>query len=191
MSNTPTSLEVTPHLVKYSVPFAAAANAGLIRAAEALRMEPTEVIQRATLRFLIDDDFIDKPAADRIKLFWALVDQTVTAAQDICRRGEFDASITLNAIKMCMKNAARLDGFKCTWVEGYRTYIGDDIFKNGKPAKGPINREIGFRIRAGIGGETEKGPDGKAKTVKVLGEIIQSFTPMADYDRAAFGPKTN
>jgi hypothetical protein len=74
------------------------------------------------------------------------------------------------------------------WVSGYREFVQDDIYKNGNPHKGVINREIGFRIRAGIGGETVKGPDGKNVTAKVLGEIIQSYTPMADFDRAQFGP---
>ena len=34
------------------------------------------------------------------------------------------------------------------------------------------------------------GDDNKSATVKVLGEIIQSYTPMAGYDRKAFGRKS-
>ena len=29
------------------------------------------------------------------------------------------------------------------WLDGYRRYVKDNIFKNGNPEKGPINREIG------------------------------------------------
>lgn len=170
---------VTPF--KYTVPFTSAANAGLMIAAKTERMEPTEIIQRATMRSLIKDGYINEKDAERIELFWRLVDQTVEAAQSICRDGGFSSSITLDAIHLCMKKPA--------WLDGYRQYVRDDIFKNGNPEKGPINREIGWRIRAGIDGVTEKGADGKAKTTKVLGEIIQSYTPMASYDQVTFGPK--
>lgn len=166
--------------VKYTVPFTAAANHGLQKAAKAERLEPTEIIQRATIKYLIEVGYIDKNEADRFVLFWRLVDQTVATAQQICRNGGFSSSITLDSIRECMKDSA--------WLDGYREYVRDDIYKNGNPEKGPINREIGFRIRAGIDGITEKLPDGKAKTTKVLGEIIQSYTPMADYDRKNFGP---
>jgi hypothetical protein len=175
--------------IKHTVPFTSAVNAALLRAAAAERMEPTEIIQRATINSLIKDGFIDKGEADRIKLFWALVDRAVQAAQDICRANRFKSSITLDAIHDCMKDPAKLDGQPYNWTDGYRAYIKDDIYKNGNPEKGPINREIGFRIRAGIGGSVEKGDDGRPKTTKVLGEIIQSFTPMADFDRVTFKPQ--
>ncbi|MDF2117995.1 hypothetical protein PY365_20690 [Roseiarcaceae bacterium H3SJ34-1] len=167
--------------LKYTVPFTIAANDGLLGAAAAERKEPTEIIQRATINYLIEKGYIDADEAERFKLFWKLVDQTVLAAQTICREGGFSRSITLDAIHLCMKDE--------NWLDGYRRYVKDDIFKNGNPEKGPINREIGFRIRAGIGGVVEKGDNNKSATVKVLGEIIQSYTPMADYDRKAFGPK--
>jgi hypothetical protein len=176
MSDVTTS-EATAY--KYTVPFNAAANSGLLRAAKAERMEPTEIIQRATIKSLIEAGFIEKDDAERISLFWRLVDQTVTAAQELCRKGKFSSSITLDAIHICMADPK--------WVAGYCEYVKDDIFKNGNPEKGPINREIGFRIRSGIGGVTEK-KDGKSVSTKVLGEIIQSFTPIVDYDRESFGP---
>jgi hypothetical protein len=177
--------------IKYTVPFTSAVNAALLRAAAAQRMEPTEIIQRATTNSLIEDGFIEKADADRIKLFWALVDRAVTAAQNICRANRFKSSITLDAIHDCMKDPAKLNGQPYNWTDGYRAYVQDDIYKNGNPEKGPINREIGFRIRAGIGGLVEKGDDGKSKTTKVLGEIIQSYTPMADFDQETFKPQAS
>ncbi len=176
--------------IKYTIPFTSIVNAALLRAAAAERMEPTEIIQRATINSLIKDGFIQEADADRIKLFWALVDRAVRAAQDICRTGRFASSITLDAIRDCMKDPDKLVGQPYNWTDGYRVYVRDDIYKNGNPEKGPINREIGFRIRAGIGGEVEKGDDKKPKTTKVLGEIIQSYTPMADFDRETFRPHT-
>jgi hypothetical protein len=181
MTNNSQTADPGASAVKYTVPFTSAANAGLMLAAKAQRMEPTEIIQRATIKSLIADGHIKELEADRIKLFWQLVDRAVAEAQQLCRNGKFNPSITLDAIHVCMNDEG--------WIKGYRKYVQDDIYKNGNPAKGPINREIGFRIRAGIGGVTVKGADGKAATTKVLGEIIQSYTPMADYDRVTFGPK--
>ena len=77
----------------------------------------------------------------------------------------------------------QLKGQPHNWAEAYRAYVKDDIYKNGNPEKGPINREIGFRVRAGIGGFVEKGEDKKPKQTKVLGEIIQSYTPMKDFNQ--------
>jgi hypothetical protein len=174
--------------LKYTVPFISVVNEALKKASVKLRMESTVIIQKATINFLIDQGFITAADAYRIKLFWALVDRAVQSAQQICRSGRFASSITLDAIHDCMSDTTKLgpEFHNWTWTEGYREYVADDIYKNGNPEKGPINREIGFRIRAGIGGFVEKDDTGKAKTAKVLGEIIQSYTPMADFDREEF-----
>src|ERR1700733_688762 len=100
MSNT----ERTSPTLKHTVPFTPMANAALMRAAMAERMEPTEVIQRATINSLIENGYLDETEASRIRLFWRLVDQAVAAAQKICRDGAFKRSITLDAIHMCMKD---------------------------------------------------------------------------------------
>ena len=44
-----------------------------------------------------------------------------------------------------------------------------------------MNREIGYAVRAGNVGNVQQ-VDGKAPLTKVVGEIIQSYTPMNDYD---------
>ena len=176
MSNDIPQTSTSP--LKFTVPLTAVVHAGLLRAAEAKCMEPTEIIQRALIANLIKDGHIADDDAERIKLFWRLVDQAVAEAQAICRAGAFKPSITLDAIHTCMRDPE--------WVEGYKTFVGDDIFKSGNPKKGQINREIGFRIRSGIKGVVALTPEKKPQIVKVLGEIIQSYTPMADYDRQAF-----
>lgn len=68
------------------------------------------------------------------------------------------------------------------WAAKYRFYVQDDIFKNGNPRKGPINREIGFRIRQAVGADVEKDSNGKPMMKKVLGQVIQSYTPFTSYD---------
>lgn len=173
---------------KYTVPFSAAVNAALLEAAARDHMEPTEVIQRATISALTEKGFLKKADADQIRLFWALVDRTVEKAMERCLVGKFASSIALDAIQDCMADPVLLQEFPFPWLEGYRQHIGDDVFKHGNPKKGPINREIGYRIRAAIDGKVEKSVDGKPKMVKVLGEIIQSYTAMKSYNKALFKP---
>lgn len=136
-----------------------------------------EYIQRILAEHVIKTKSLPEDEAMMIELMWKLVDQAVDAAKAICREGSFDEDITLRAIKRAKEDPQ--------WIEGYAAYVQDDIYKNGNPRKGPINREIGFRIREGIGGRVVKGPEGKSATKKVLGEIIQSYTPMASFDPEA------
>ncbi len=95
-------------------------------------------------------------------------------ARQRCLDGRFSRAITVETFQDCAKDPV--------WAADYRTYVKDDIFKHGNPLKG-INREIGFRIRAAIGGHVETGADGKPVLEKVLGEVIQSYTPMRSFDR--------
>lgn len=164
--------------VKYTVPFTKAFAAALNAAAKKAHTEPTEVIQRATINFLIDGGFIKEPDAERILLFWSLVDRAVAVARKRCREGKFASTITLDSFRVCMEDPA--------WLTDYKKIIkSEDPYRHGNPEKGPINREIGFRIRAAIGAVVDKDADGKNKTVKVLGEVIQSYTPMVSFDPEA------
>lgn len=134
-------------------------------------------IQRVLAEHVIKTKSLPEEEAEMIELMWRLVDRAVEAAKEICREGKFDEDITLRAIQRAKEDQ--------TWTAGYAAYVQDDIYKNGNPRKGPINREIGFRIREGIGGKVVKGLDGKSATKKVMGEIIQSYTPMASFDPEA------
>ncbi|WP_444668410.1 hypothetical protein [Cereibacter changlensis] len=145
-----------------------------------LRRDPYEHIQRVLAEHTIRMGFLPKQEADMVRLMWSLVDQAVEAAKAICREGNFDEDVTLRAIQRVKEDPK--------WVQDYAAYVQDDIYKNGNPRKGPINREIGFRIREGIGAVVVKGADGKSASKKVLGEIIQSYTPMASFDPAAVRP---
>lgn len=172
---------IIPHrkaaAIKVSLPLAPVIHEALQGEAVLKQRELTEHIQRLLAEHLIKEDLLKPSQAYNLQLKWRLVDRAVEVAQEICRSGEFSSKITLDAIRTCMKNPE--------WVAGYREFVGDDIYKNGNWLKGEINPEIGYRIRAGIGGRTVRKADGKAATVKVLGEIIQSYTPMQSFDSTA------
>jgi len=163
--------------IKQTIPFGLPLHNALMAEAATLRREFTEHVQHLLYEHAIEKGFLVGEDVLRIKLFWELVDDVKEAAKDLCRAGKFARSITKDAIDICLRN----DG----WVAKYKQYVKDDIFKHGNPLKGHINREIGARVRQGIGGEVELGADGKAINVKVVGSIIQSYTPMSDYDPKA------
>ena len=141
------------------------------------RRELHEHIQRVLAEHVIAEDTIDSVDAERLKLMWSLVDRAVKRAKELCRNGEFGSDITLKTFKHCTEDPE--------WVDDYAKFVKDDIFKHGNPRKGPINREIGFRIRAGIGGTVVIGSDGKPAIIRVSGEVIQRYTPMESYNPEA------
>ena len=170
------SAQIAP-VVKLSLTLPQNIHDGLQREAKTMRRETSEHIQRILAEHAIKAELLPEEDVMRLEKTWSLVAQAVDAAQRICRNGGFSSSITLDAIRECMKDPR--------WVADYREVVGDDIYKNGNPRKGPVNREIGYRIRAGIGGTVEKLPNGNAAVAKVLGEIIQSYTPMKSFDPTA------
>jgi hypothetical protein len=165
---TTTKLSMTIHTPVYEA---------LEKEARNYRRDFYEHIQRILAEHVIETKSLPEQDAVTIKLTWRLVDQAVDAAKAICREGKFDEDVTLRAIQRAKEDPQ--------WIEAYTAYVRDDIYKSGNPRKGPINREIGFRIREGIGGTVSKGPEGKPTTKKVLGEIIQSYTPMVSFDPEA------
>ena len=146
--------------------------------AAAQGLEPREVIQNLIIDHVIAAGTLDKVTREHIETGRRLVAHAVQVARQRCRDGLFASSITLDTFHACAADPQ--------WAADYRAYVGDDIYKNGNPLKGGINREIGYRVRAAIGGEVMKDNDGKPVLAKVLGEVIQSYTPMADYDRSRF-----
>ena len=132
--------------------------------------EVSLTVHRALVPYLKERGFLSQAEAGRFDLFWRLVNHVVLKAKEIARDGRFPETITLDAIHLAMKDE--------WWVEGYRTYIGADIYRTGIPEKGPINREIGFRVKEALGAQVKKDAKGKTMTTKVLGEIIQSYTPL-------------
>jgi hypothetical protein len=140
-------------------------------------LEAGEAIQRILTRHAINKELLSAESAEDYRLLWQLVDEAVQVAKKFCRDGDFSSDITLKTIEACMS--------KKDWAEGYERYVRDNPYKNGNPRKGPINKEIGFRIREGIGGRV-KMVGGKAVKVAVNGSIIQSYTVMEQFDKSAF-----
>ena len=103
-----------------------------------------------------------------------LVAQVVEAARELCRTGRFDPSLTLHAIRVCMKDPA--------WLSGYAGFVGDDIYQHGNHLKKRINPEFGRLVKAGVGAKDQEDENGQPVTQEVEGEIIQSYTLFRDYD---------
>jgi hypothetical protein len=141
-------------------------------------LEPNELIQNLIIDHVIAAGTLDAETRAHIELGRSLIARAVEVAKQRCRDDLFSEAITLETFQACTADPA--------WAADYETYIEDNIFKHGNPLK-RINREIGFRVRAGIGGTVVKDGQGKATTAKVLGEVIQSYTPMAAFDPKVVG----
>ena len=141
------------------------------------KREVTEHIQRILAEHAIQKKLLDAAKAKEYVLMWSLVTRAVETARKICRDGGFGSDITFKAIQACMDDPK--------WAAEYEEYVQDNPYKNGNPRKTPINQEIGYRIRVGIGGITTKAPDGKSAKATVTGSIIQSYTPMESYTESA------
>jgi hypothetical protein len=140
------------------------------KAVAADNSEISPIVHHALVPYLKDRGFLLQAEAERFDLFWRLVNHVALKAKEIAHDGQFPETITLDAIHTAMKDE--------WWVTGYRTYIGADIYRTGVAEKGPINREIGFRVKKALGARVKKDANGKVMTTKVLGQIIQSYTPL-------------
>ncbi len=103
----------------------------------------------------------------------SLVQRAVETARRICREGGFGPDITNKTFHACMEDKR--------WAADYECYVKDNPYKHGNPRKRQINKEIGFRIREGIGGQVTKLSNGKPAKTAVVGSIIQTFTPMESF----------
>lgn len=149
----------------------------LTREAEDLGRDLPEHLQRVLAEHVLRNKLIPDDEAQRLRKLWSMTERVGEEAKKICRDGGFTSGITLSAIHACMKDPA--------WVEDYRTWVKDDIYKHGNPLKKLINPGFGARVKAAIKGRVEKDDENKARTVKVAGEIIQSYTPMIGFDPKA------
>ena len=127
--------------------------------------------------FYIDMDLLKFCRTEPSMLKRRLIEQAVDTARDLCRTGQFDSALTLNAIRRCEHDSA--------WLDDYARFVGRPIYENGNPRKREINLELGRRIRAGIGATVQTDDDGEPARVWVTGEIIQSYTPMLAFDTKA------
>jgi hypothetical protein len=142
--------------------------------AERQGLEPNDLIQDLIVEHVTVAGTLDTTTQEQILAFKWLVAKAVEYAKDECREDRFRPSLTADTFKACTEDPE--------WAARYRFYVQDDIFKNGNPRKGPINRAIGNRIRQAIGAEIEKDSKGASALKKVLGMVIQSYTPFTSYD---------
>jgi hypothetical protein len=138
-------------------------------------IDPNELIQNLIIDHVIEAKTLDPITQEHIVTGRRLVATAVEVAKQRCRDGLFAPTITLDTFRACSADPK--------WIADYEAYVGDNPYKHGNPRKA-INREIGFGIRRGIGGEVVKS-GGKPLSVKVLSEVIQSYTPMAAFDENA------
>jgi hypothetical protein len=163
--------------VKLSLRLDSHVYAAIEQEALAERREVTEHIQRILAEHAITKKLVDAKKAAELQLMWSVVARAVETARKFCREGAFTSDITHKSTEACMADKA--------WAADYEKYVEDNPYKHGNPRKKRINQEIGLQIRKGIGGIISKGPNGKPAKVTVTGSIIQSFTPMDDYDKSA------
>jgi len=166
--------------VKLSLRLDARIHAAIQQEGRALGREIDEHIQRILTEYAIQQKLLDDATEKELKMKWSLVQRAVETARRICREGGFTPDITRNTFHTCMEDKQ--------WAADYEAYVKDNPYKHGNPRKGPINKEIGLRIRAGIGGLVATS-DGKPVKIAVDGEVIQSYTQMKWFDPDAVGPK--
>ena len=159
-----------PATTKLSISLNTAVHADIEAISATQKMDLNEVIQRALADFAWKEGALDEEDYKELKMTRELIDQAVQTALDICDRDGFRSDITYEAIKTCKQDER--------WVETYKTLVGGDIYRNGNPRKGAINRQIGFRIRFATEARPRLSSNGRPENVKVTGEIIQSYTPL-------------
>jgi hypothetical protein len=163
--------------VKLSLRLDALIHAALQKEGQAKGREIGEHIQRILTEHAIHQKLLDDATGMEYKMMWSLVHRAVETARRICRDGGFATDITLKTFQKCMEDKL--------WAAEYESYVKDNPYKHGNPRKSPINKEIGFRIREGIGGKVVKLSNGKPAKTPVVGEIIQSYTPMGSFNSDA------
>ena len=171
--NSLTLLTKLPHFNGYSL--STEDEAGIAEAIK--RFVSSRKFQTDDFEFYIDMDFLEFCRSESSMLKRRLVEQTVETARELCRNGQFDSALTLNTFRHCKRDP--------TWLSDYTTYVGGAIYEDRNPRKKEINREIGRRICAGVGGTNQTDGKKRAARVPVADEIIQSYTPLTGYSTSA------
>jgi hypothetical protein len=146
----------------------------LERSAAKKGVDTNVLMQDIIIDHVIASGTLDQTTQEQIQASKWLVAHAVEYAKEQCRRGKFSPSLTAETFKACADDEE--------WAAKYRFFVQDDIYKNGNPRKGPINREIGYRIRQAVGADVQKDENGKPVLKKVLGSVIQSYTPFTSFD---------
>lgn len=161
---------------KHTLTLADGVYAAVLKSAELVLLDPMDFIRDLVVERVIADGTLDEATTKQVQAYRWLVAEAVASAKQVCKAGNFSPSLTADVFAGLSK---RKD-----WADQYEFYIQDNMFKSGNPRKGPINREIGYRIRAAIGAVVEKDEAGATVMKKVTGNVIQSYTPFVSFDPA-------
>lgn len=169
-----------PEAVKVSLRLDARIHAAIQNEGRVKGREVGEHIQRLLAEHAIEQKLLDDATVVEFEMKESLVQRAVDTACRIIRDGGFAPDITHKAFNVCMADPE--------WAADYEAHVKDNPYKHGNRRKGPINKEIGLRIRKGIGGRV-KLSDGKPVKIPVVGSIIQSFTEMESFNSDAVRAK--
>ena len=105
-----------------------------------------------------------------------LIREVVEAARELCRTGQFDRALTLNAIRHCCEDLR--------WLLHYEIYLGRSAYEPDNDLKTLINPQFGKKIKAELGCTDELNSNDKPVIETVADEIVGSFTAFASFDHA-------
>ena len=108
---------------------------------------------------------IEPEESERHAIMWDLVRRATIKAREI----GFRTDLTPVTLEACMNDAK--------WAADYEKFVGDNPYKHGNPEKQRINQELGAAIAKEAGARGDM-TNGKAKTIKVAGHIIQGYTAL-------------
>ncbi|MDK2756813.1 hypothetical protein [Blastomonas fulva] len=160
---------MTQKKMSISVSLRPAVNAALTAAATAENKDLTDYVTDILERHALDGPFMTEQDKSDLELLHSLTERVVETAVRLVAEGQFRDSITADSIAICEQDEK--------WLADYRKYVRDEPYKNGNPRKGNINPNFGYWVKKSLGAKS-KMKDKKAENRKVLGSVIQSYTPL-------------
>ncbi len=160
---------MTQKKMSISVSLRPAVNAALTAAATAENKDLTDYVTDILERHALDGPFMTEQDKSDLELLHSLTERVVETAVRLVAEGQFRDSITADSIAICEQDEK--------WLADYRKYVRDEPYKNGNSRKGNINPNFGYWVKKSLGAKS-KMKDKKAENRKVLGSVIQSYTPL-------------
>jgi hypothetical protein len=132
-------------------------------------LDVVDLAERILEEHALAGSFMNADDKGDVRMYRSLIQRVINAASSLVEKDGFCDSITADTVAFCMTNAE--------WRADYSKYIGGDAYKNGNPKKQNINPSFGYWIKKTLGAKS-KMKNGKPENRKVLGSIIQSYTPL-------------
>lgn len=154
---------------RMSLSILSAIHKALDREAKLENMEATDLAERILEAHALKGTHLGAEEKKEINMYRWLIAKVTEKAEEIVSKHGFQESITADAIAACMADLE--------WEKTYTAYVGDNPYRNGNPKKQNINPSFGYWIKKTLGAKS-KLKDGKPENRKVIGSIIQSYTPL-------------